>query len=65
MGHAFLARRVLASPKARRVTFQFSHDDPVRVLVNGREVYRGGGSNGFVTHRFPVKLNAGDNEVVV
>ena len=65
MGHAFLARRVIASPKTRRVTFQLSHDDPLRVLVNGREVYRGGGSNGFVTHRFPVKLNAGDNEVVV
>jgi hypothetical protein len=65
MGHAFLARRVIASPKARRVTFQISHDDPLRVLVNGREVYHGDGSNGFVTHRFPVKLKAGDNEVVV
>jgi hypothetical protein len=65
MGHAFLARRVIASPKAHRVTFQLSHDDPLRAVVNGREVYRGGGSSGFVTHRFPVKLNAGDNEVVV
>lgn len=65
MGHAWLARRVVSSPEARRVTFQLSRDDPVRVLVNGTEVYRGGTQNGFVTHRFPVALRQGDNEVVV
>ncbi len=65
MGHAFLARRVLPSATARRATLQFSHDDPVRVLVNGREVYRGGSNSGFATHRLPVDLRAGDNEVVV
>jgi hypothetical protein len=65
MGHAFLARRKLASPTAHRATFQLSHDDPLRVLVNGTEVYRGGANNGFATRRFPVSLQAGENEVVV
>ena len=65
MGHAFLARRKLSSPAARPVTFQLSHDDPLRVLVNDHEVFRGEANNGFTTRRFPVSLRAGDNEVVV
>jgi hypothetical protein len=65
MGHAFLARRQVASAAARQVTFQLSHDDPIRVLVNGQEVYRGGAHLGFATRRFPVALRAGNNEVVV
>lgn len=65
MGHAWLARRSVQSPKARRATFQLSHDDPIRVLVNGKEVYQGGANQGFVTRRFPVALRKGDNEVVV
>ena len=65
MGHAFLARRHLASPVARRAVFQLSHDDPLRVLVNGAEVYRGGTHNGFATQRIPVALAAGQNEIVV
>jgi hypothetical protein len=65
MGHAFLARRQVASPAARQVSFQLSHDDPIRVLVNGQEVYRGGTNPGFATRRFPVALRAGNNEVVV
>jgi len=65
MGHAFLARRKLFSPVARQVTFQISHDDPLRVLVNGHEAYRGGMNYGFATRRFPVSLRAGKNEIVV
>ena len=65
MGHAWLTRRKLASPVARRATFQISHDDPLRVLVNGREVYRGGTNYGFATRRFTAPLRAGENEVVV
>ncbi len=65
MGHAFLARRHMPSSSARQVTFQLSHDDPIRVLVNGKEAYRGASNSGFATHRFPVSLRAGPNEVVV
>jgi hypothetical protein len=65
MGHAFLARRQLPAAAARTVTFQLSHDDPIRVLVNGREVYRGGTHHGFATRHFPVALRAGKNEVLV
>jgi hypothetical protein len=65
MGHAWLARRKLASPSARRATFQISHDDPLRVLINSREVYRGGTNYGFATRRFTAPLRAGENEVVI
>lgn len=65
MGHAYLARRVITSAEKRAATIQFSHDDPVRVLVNGREVYRGGSHQGFATVTFPVTFEAGKNEVVV
>ena len=65
MGHAFLARRTVVAAAARTATLQLSHDDPIRVLVNGREVYRGGAHSGFETVRFPAALRAGKNEVVV
>ncbi|WP_438481800.1 DUF2961 domain-containing protein [Oleiharenicola lentus] len=65
MGHAYLARRNVIEPVARAATIQFSHDDPVRVLINGAEVYRGGSHNGFTTVRFPVNFVAGKNEIVV
>jgi hypothetical protein len=65
MGHAFLARRHVESAGARRVEFQISHDDPLRVLCNGREVYRGDGSYGFSTRRFTAELQPGRNEFVV
>ncbi len=65
MGHAYLARRIITAPEARRATLQFSHDDPIRVLVNGREVYRGGPQRGFTTVEFPVEFAAGKNEFVV
>ena len=48
-----------------RAVFQVSHDDPLRVLVNGAEVYQGGTNNGFATQRVPVALAAGSNEIVV
>lgn len=65
MGHALLARRHLHATAARRSEFQLSHDDPIRVRVNGREVYRGAAQAGFATRSFPVDLQAGDNEIVV
>lgn len=65
MGHAYLARRKVDSATARRATVHFSHDDPIRVLVNSREVYRGGTHAGFATVTFPVEYLAGRNEVVV
>lgn len=65
MGHAFLARRRLVSPSARQAVFQLSHDDPIRVIVNGSEAYRGGTHNGFATRQFPVALREGENEIVV
>jgi hypothetical protein len=65
MGHAFLARRCFVSPAARAVMCQISHDDPLRVLINGQEVYRGGAQPGFATFRFPAALRAGKNECVV
>jgi hypothetical protein len=65
MGHAFLARRHMESAGARRAEFQISHDDPLRVLCNGREVYRGDGSCGFSTRRFTAELQPGRNELVV
>lgn len=65
MGHAFLARRHVESAGSRRVEFQISHDDPLRVLCNGREVYRGDGSYGFSTRRFTAELQPGRNEFVV
>jgi len=65
MGHALLARRKLSSSAARKATLVLSHDDPLRVLVNGREVYRGESHLGFATRQFPVELRAGENEIVV
>lgn len=65
MGHAFLARRYVDSAGARRAQFQISHDDPLRVLCGGSEVYRGDGSQGFSTRRFTVELQPGRNELVV
>lgn len=65
MGHAFLARRRVVSPQARTAMFQLSHDDPIRVLVNGREVYRDSSHPGFDTEQFPVELRRGKNEVIV
>jgi len=35
------------------------------VLLNGREVYRGGAQQGYETSRFPADLRAGQNEIVV
>jgi hypothetical protein len=65
MGHAFLARRFIDSPAKRQATFQISHDDPLRVLVNGQMVYDGPGTQGFETRRFAAPLIAGRNEIVV
>lgn len=65
MGHAYLARRKFECVEARTATIQFSHDDPIRVLVNGAEVYRGGTHAGFITVTFPVTFAAGKNEVTV
>lgn len=65
LGHAYLARRILTEPAAREATVRFSHDDAVRVLVNGREVFRSEGQPGFKTVEFPVSYRAGKNEVVV
>ena len=65
MGHAFLARRFVESSASRQATFQISHDDPLRVLVNGQIVYDGPGSSGFGTHRFTAPFKAGRNELVV
>lgn len=65
MGHAFLARRSVESTSARRAVFQLSHDDPIRVEVNGRTVFEGGQNQGFATVRFPVDLKQGKNEVLV
>ena len=48
-----------------RLDLQISHDDPLRVLCNGREVYRGDGSCGFSTRRFTAELQPGRNEFVV
>lgn len=65
MGHAMLSRRKFDSPTARTARIQFSHDDPIRVLVNGAEVYRGGTHAGFATVQFPVAFAAGKNEITV
>ncbi len=65
MGHAMLARRKFDTPVARTARIQFSHDDPIRVLVNGTEVYRGGTHAGFTTVEFPVTFAAGKNEITV
>lgn len=65
MGHAMLARRKFDTPVARTARIQFSHDDPIRVLVNGAEVYRGGTHAGFTTVEFPVTFAAGKNEITV
>lgn len=65
MGHAYLARRLVTSPAARTATVRFSHDDAVRVQVNGREVFRRDGQAGFATAEFPVAYTAGRNEIVV
>ncbi|MBM4155714.1 MAG: DUF2961 domain-containing protein [Lentisphaerae bacterium] len=65
MGHAYLARRRWPSAAGGRTAFRISHDDPVAVSVNGREVFRAGGRDGFGTARFEADLRPGDNEVVV
>lgn len=65
LGHAYLARRLVTEPVARDATVRFSHDDAVRVLLNGREVFRSEGQPGFATVEFPVSYRAGKNEVVV
>jgi hypothetical protein len=65
MGHAFLARRRWASASDRKTVFRLSHDDPLQVFVNARQVYRGGAASGFVTASFPVEFRSGENEVVV
>lgn len=65
MGHAYLARRLVTCAAPRNATVHFSHDDPVSVLVNGAEVYRGGAHAGFTTVAFPVAYAAGKNEITV
>ncbi len=65
MGHAFLARRRWPSPNGGRTAFRISHDDAVAVSINGTEVFRAGGREGFGTARFEADLRPGDNEVVV
>ena len=66
MGHAFLARRYLESPKAQTVRCLFAHDDPIEVLVNGQSVYEGGTQfNGFASMWINLPLRQGRNEVVV
>ena len=65
MGHAWLARRRITSATPRRAVFQLSHDDPLRVLVNGREVRACESHNGFATEHFTADLRAGENEIVV
>jgi hypothetical protein len=66
MGHAFLARRFLESPREQNVRCLFAHDDPIEVLVNGQRVYEGGKHfNGFESTWLTLPLRQGRNEVVV
>ena len=66
MGHAFLARRFLESPREQRVRCLFAHDDPIEVLVNGERVYEGGQHfNGFESTWITLPLRQGRNEIVV
>jgi len=66
MGHAFLARRFVESPREQTVRCLFAHDDPIEVLVNGARVYEGGTHfNGFESTWINLPLKQGRNEVVV
>jgi hypothetical protein len=66
MGHAFLARRFLESPREQRVRCLFAHDDPIEVLVNGERVYEAGQHfNGFESTWITLPLRRGRNEIVV
>lgn len=66
MGHAFLARRFLVSPREQTVRCLFAHDDPIEVLVNGSRVYEGGTHfNGFESTWIDLPLREGRNEVIV
>ena len=66
MGHAFLARRFLESPRDQTARCLFAHDDPIEVLVNGRRIYEGGQHfNGFEFTWLSLPLRQGRNEVVV
>jgi hypothetical protein len=66
MGHAFLARRWIESPRRQSVSVLFAHDDPIEVWVNGRRVYEGGQHfNGFESMEITLPLRKGRNEIVV
>lgn len=66
MGHAFLARRFLVSPRDQVVRCLLAHDDPIEVWVNGARVYEGPQHfNGFENAIIDLPLKQGRNEVVV
>jgi hypothetical protein len=66
MGHAFLARRWIESPRRQSIDVLFAHDDPIEVWVNGRRVYEGEQQfNGFESMKITLPLRKGRNEIVV
>lgn len=61
-----LARTQLQSPQAQEVTLQLSYDDPLEVVLNGRRVHLDLEThNGFITRTVPVRLQEGDNTLLV
>jgi len=66
MGHAFLARRYIESPRDQIITCLFAHDDPIEVWVNGALVHAGEQHfNGFESKWIRLPLRQGRNELVV
>jgi hypothetical protein len=52
-------------PEALHAVLNLSYDDPIKIWINRKTVFRGEGQQGLATVKVPVQLDAGKNNVLV